>query len=68
MEEENTDDQLVTIHFDDDVNDTFSKLLLTEHSSYFEAMFSGNFLESRPDQRIHIQVSIIKTYFFLFII
>lgn len=68
MEVENTDDQLVTIHFDNDVNDTFNKLFLIEHSAYFEAMFNGNFLESQPDQKIHIQVSIdlsiIKIYFF----
>ncbi|XP_003245535.1 uncharacterized protein LOC100574822 [Acyrthosiphon pisum] len=54
MEVENTDDQLVTIHFDNDVNDTFNKLFLTEHSAYFEAMFNGNFLESQSE-KIHIQ-------------
>jgi len=69
MEVENTDDQLVTIHFDDDVDDTFNKLFLTKHSTYFEAMFNGNFLESQSEQKIHIQVSIelsiIKIYFSL---
>jgi len=71
MEDKNTDNKLITIHFDDDVNDKFHKMFLMEHSAYFEAMFSGNFLES-AEQKIHIQVSIdlsmIKTFFFLLII
>jgi len=66
MEVENTDDQLVTIHFDDNVDDTFNKQFLVENSAYFEAMFSGNFKESESEQKIHIQVSIdlsiIKIY------
>lgn len=56
MEEKDTVDQLVTIYFDDDVNAEFHKMFLMEHSAYFEAMFSGNFLESKAEQKIHIQV------------
>lgn len=57
MEVENTD-QLITISFDENVNDTFNKSFLMEHSAYFEAMFSGHFLESQSEPKIHIQVSI----------
>lgn len=68
---ENTDDQLVTIHFDHNAKDTFNKSFLMENSAYFEAMFSGSFVESQSEQKIHIQVSIdlsiIKIYF-IFII
>jgi len=65
------DDQSeVTIHFDDDVNVEMNKSYLIENSAYFQAMFSGRFIESQIGHRIHIKVSIdvfiIKTSFFLF--
>jgi len=70
MEEMNTDDQLVTIHFDNDADVEMEKSYLIEHSAYFQAMFSGYFVESQAGHRIHIRVYIdvfiIKTSFFLF--
>lgn len=60
MEVDNTDDQLLTISFDENVNDTFNKSFLIEHSAYFEAMFNGNFLESQSEPKIHIKVSIYQ--------
>ncbi|XP_026817278.1 uncharacterized protein LOC113556504 [Rhopalosiphum maidis] len=55
MEEMNTDDQLVTIHFDDDADVELNKSYLIEHSAYFQAMFSGYFVESQTGHRIHIK-------------
>jgi len=72
MEVENTDDESVTIHFDNEVNVQFNKSYLIKHSLYFEAMFSGYFLESQTGRQINIKVSIdlliIKTFFFLYYI
>ncbi|KAE9524182.1 hypothetical protein AGLY_015427 [Aphis glycines] len=51
-----TDDQSeVTIHFDDDVNVEMNKSLLIENSAYFQAMFSGRYIESQIGHRIHIK-------------
>jgi len=71
IEEIDIDDQsLVTIHFDDDVNVEINKSYLIENSAYFQAMFSGRYIESQIGHRIHIKVSIdvfiIKTSFYLF--
>jgi len=71
IEETDIDDQsVVTIHFDDDVNVEMNKSYLIENSAYFQAMFSGRYVESQIGHRIHIKVSIdvfiIKTSFFLF--
>jgi len=71
IEEIDIDDQSeVTIHFDDDFYVEINKSYLIENSAYFQAMFSGRYIESQIGHRIHIKVSIdvfiIKTSFFLF--
>jgi len=57
IEEIDIDDQsVVTIHFDDDVNVEMNKSYLIENSAYFQAMFSGRYIESQTGHRIHIKV------------
>lgn len=59
MEVEDTNDQLVTIYFDDDdVNDQFNKSYLIEHSDYFSIMFNGNFIESQTGYQTYLKVFI----------
>lgn len=59
IEETDIDDQsVVTIHFDDDVNVEMNKSYLIENSAYFQAMFSGRYIESQIGHTIHIKVSI----------
>lgn len=57
------DKKCVIIQFDEGEDITLSKSLLIENSSYFEAMFSGNFLESKSQDKIHLQVIFIKIYY-----
>ncbi|CAH1732177.1 unnamed protein product [Aphis gossypii] len=56
IEEIDIDDQsVVTIHFDDDANFEMNKSYLIENSAYFQAMFSGRYIESQIGHRIHIK-------------
>ncbi|XP_025191040.1 uncharacterized protein LOC112591438 [Melanaphis sacchari] len=55
MEEMESDDQSVKIYFDNDVDVELNKSYLIEHSAYFQAMFSGYFVESQTGHKIHIK-------------
>lgn len=53
---EQTDEPYVTIFFDNGDKARFSKMYLIKHSSYFEAMFCGNFMESQSGDQIKLKV------------
>lgn len=60
---QNDDEQFVIIQFDEGEDITLSKSLLIENSLYFEAMFSGNFVESRSENKLHLKVNPMNSFF-----
>lgn len=57
MQTNDLNESYVTIHFDSNETATLNKSFLIEHSSYFEAMFCGQFMESRSGGQIKLKVS-----------
>lgn len=58
MEAEQNDELCITIYFDNGDNIRLNKSYLIKHSSYFEAMFSGKFIESQSGDQIQLKVFI----------
>lgn len=56
MEAEQDDDLNITIYFDNGDNVRLNRSYLIKHSSYFEAMFSGKFIESQSGDQIQLKV------------
>lgn len=59
MDENQMDEFCVTISFDDGNKIKLNKSFLMNHSLYFNAMFSGNFVESKSKQ-VQLKVGMIK--------
>lgn len=58
MDSEQDDELNITIYFDNGDNVQLNKSYLIKHSSYFEAMFSGKFIESQSGDQIQLKVFI----------
>lgn len=52
-----SNESCLTIYFDNNETVRLNKSFLIKHSSYFEAMFCGKFMESQSGDQIHLKVS-----------
>lgn len=57
MQTNSFNESFVKICFDNGENVTLEKSFLIERSSYFKAMFCGQFMESQSGDKIHLRVS-----------